>query len=86
MPPAGVESDIFGRKQLHLFPMLMRMDVAPILETEYDNSSHTERFVIRIPTPSAQDVTHAAATVRVRMVRKQKDNESTPGTVADENP
>lgn len=66
--------------------MLMRMEVAPILETNYDNSSHTERFVIRIPTPAAQDITHAAATVRIRMARKQKVSESTTAPSADENP
>jgi hypothetical protein len=67
VPPAGLE-EVPGdpqQKKLVLVSLLMRMEAAPRLGTQFDAATQTETHTVEIPTAGGQDMTHAVGRVHL---------------------
>lgn len=67
VPPAGVE-DVPGapqQRKLIMVSLMMRMEAAPRLGTQFDSATQTETHTVEIPSVGGVDVTHAIGKVQL---------------------
>ena len=78
LPPAGLE-DIPGdptTKQLRLVALLMQMEVAPKLGTQFDATTRTETHTVEISTMQGIDVTHAVGKASLAVMNERATDRS----------
>ena len=88
VPPAGLE-DVPGepeQKKLIMVSLLMRMEAAPQLGTQFDAATQTETHTVEIPTAGGVDMTHAVGKVQLPVMTRNPVQGSEPSIQNQEEP
>ena len=88
VPPAGLE-EVPGdpqQKKLIMVSLMMRMEAAPRLGTQFDSATQTETHTVEIPTVGGVDATQAVGRVQLPVMMKNPIQDLEPTIQKDDHP
>ncbi len=88
VPPAGLE-DVPGdtqQKKLTMVALMMLMEAAPKLGTQFDPATQTETHTVEIPTVGGVDATQAVGKVQLAVMLRDPVEGSEPSIQGDDQP